>query len=131
MKRGEMIDCLAELPIAVLVAIHHPVVAKRQEHARRACLGLLVSDMVRHGVSDVVIESRGPQDRHDDETFELIFGKSTPPEAILYSFATKEEPLLWLPDSIAGAFSDAELGKDLVAVEQLVHRSMVLAVHRI
>ena len=109
-KRAAMLECCGALPLSIFTVIHGPVGAKRQNVARATSLKAILRLMNENGVEEILIESRGPQDVDDRRTIiaaqhEGIVGN------LSYAFETKAEPLLWLPDAVAGIYSEAELSK--------------------
>lgn len=110
-KRGRMIELIGDLEVGVFATVHHPVARARQEVARRQSLETLVPTLVREGVSELVIESRGPQDAKDRQALVELGHAGLCPADIQYSFDAKTEPLVWLPDAVAGLLSEAETRK--------------------
>jgi hypothetical protein len=51
---------------------------------------------------------RGVQDAEDRRTLVDLVHTSVCPAELSYRFAGKDEPLLWLPDAVAGLLSEAE-----------------------
>jgi hypothetical protein len=110
-KREAMVTRVGELCDGMYTVIHHPVQATQQRAARRAALSTLMRVLADNGVPEAWIESRGPQDQADRQV--ILDGQRDGwiPSGFSYSFFGKGEPLLWLPDAVAGAYSQAEIGK--------------------
>ena len=106
--RLAMLRCLTELNVTIHAGIHHPTGERDQEHARALLLtDVLLPQLLDAGVTDLLIESRdnhpgsiGPQDIRDLQTIRnyLRPWRGTP----TFSWAGKDEPLLWVADAVAG-----------------------------
>jgi hypothetical protein len=107
-KRAAMIELLGELEVCVSATIHHPVASKRQSSARRALLSELASMLSGEGVDELLIESRGVQDSEDRQTLVDLVHTRVCPAELSYRFEGKDDPLLWLPDAVAGLLGEAE-----------------------
>jgi hypothetical protein len=95
------------------VTYQHPVTPKRQERARRLCLGALADDLVTEGVDDMVIESRQRTQDKADRLLMYRLQQSGRALGLSYSHVNKRaEPLLWAADAIAGAVSMHVAGFD-------------------
>lgn len=106
-ERGRlaMLDVMAGLGVAAFVTWDYPIGQKRQEEARRRCLTTLLDDLRREGVDELVIERRHQAlDNADRQTILDARHSGLAPADLLYRFAAPhDEPLLWMPDAIAGA----------------------------
>jgi hypothetical protein len=130
-KRRLMIELLGDLEVGVFAAIHHPVARTRQQAARRQSLEALVPTLVREGVSELIIESRGALDAKDRQAF-IEFGHAgLCPSDLTYSFDAKTEPLLWLPDAVAGLLSEAETRKADEWIAELQRVVQIFEVRRL
>lgn len=87
------------------VAATAPVERTRQERARRTALGLLLPALERRGVTVAVLESRQVrQDRRDIEAVDAFRSQRRLTDRLRIEHARPtDEPLLWLPDAVAGA----------------------------
>ncbi|MBV9493460.1 MAG: hypothetical protein JOZ54_04390 [Acidobacteria bacterium] len=110
-KREKMIDQVCSFCDGIYTVIHHPVKPKQQVAARRAGLRVLLEILADNGIATLWIESRGAQDQADRQVILDAQRDGALPAQFSYSFRTKSESLLWLPDAAAGAQSDAETGK--------------------
>jgi hypothetical protein len=77
----------------------------RQDRARAKCPARMLWDLGQSGIEDVVFESRG---RHNDSKDARTIGQSKraggTSASLRYEFARPHaEPLLWIPDAVAGA----------------------------
>lgn len=131
-KRRAMIQLLGELEIGVFATIHCPVPLVFERQVRRATLTDLVMRLDKEGVNEVVIESRGSSLDADDQRA-LIAGRLDglwSPE-LAYSFKGKHDPLLWLPDAVAGLLSEAERRIKIDLLAELQRVTHVLDVRRL
>lgn len=104
---------------AQVVEIERPIQIRHETTVRRAVLAALLRLVVdKHGATSVVIESRSRRATTDtldleDRTLltELIRLRKAP-QTLALAHARKDAPLLWLPDLIVGARTDAASGLD-------------------
>lgn len=71
-----------------------------------------------------MIESGGPQDTKDRQGLIDLVHAGHCPADLTYSFEAKTEPLLWLPDAVAGLLSEAETRKSdhwIAELQRVVH----------
>ncbi|GAA2204378.1 hypothetical protein GCM10009850_003280 [Nonomuraea monospora] len=126
-RRTQLVEAVAALRPSGIVVAGSGLDPKRQERARRKCMQCLLWELGDHHVVDVVFERRDRElDQRDHELAVALKGRhSIPPRLQLSWCDPKSEPLLWLPDIIAGAKSLAERGDDRfwsqLEVNMLVH----------
>jgi hypothetical protein len=77
----------------------------KQERARRCCLERLLHELGLLAVSQVWLESRSAKpDRRDLKRVDSGRRRRLIPSELQVDFARpKVEPMLWLPDAVAGA----------------------------
>lgn len=132
-KRRDLIaETVGRLDIAAILTVGTPMDRSRQERARRCCLERLLYELDQFGVSEVRLESRAPaQDKRDLRLVDSARRKRLITPGLQVGFATPSaEPMLWLPDAVAGAMSALVLGEnrwltamtDVVTVHQVVVR---------
>jgi hypothetical protein len=131
-KRRDLIaEAIARMDIASILTVGTPMERSRQERARRCCLERLLYELDRFGVSETWLESRrSVQDRRDLQLIDSARRKRVISQELKVRFARPaEEPLLWLPDAVAGAMSSAVVGEErwLAAMDSVVtiHRVVV------
>jgi hypothetical protein len=129
--RDAMVECIGEVGIAIVTVIHDPVPAKRQAAARAATMTKLLTELDQEGVTEVLIESRGIQDRDDRSTILAAQEAGHVNEKLVYSFGGKSERLLWLPDATAGIYGEAEIGRNHARLVRLQQVVIDTAVYRI
>jgi hypothetical protein len=102
-RRRRILETIVELEAFGIVISHRG--AHRQDRARALCLRALLWELWAADARALVIESR--QARNDQKDRRTIVAAQKVGEAspdLRYSFrGPKDEPLLWLPDAIAGA----------------------------
>ena len=101
-----MLDLIGDLHPPAFAVIC-PTPTRRQARARALCIRNLLWDAPDEGIEELVVESRQERnDRKDRQTIIQAQKAGWASESLRYRFTRpKEEPLLWLPDSIAGALS--------------------------
>ena len=108
--RIRMLDAIGSMPIASFAAVKSPTVGSPPKRSRALCLEVVLWQLKVRGVPDLVIESRGDQDQDDRGTVIVSRRAGIADKELRYAFARPlEEPLLWLPDAIAGASSACEV----------------------
>jgi hypothetical protein len=109
-RRACLVEAVAALHPSGIVVIGVGLDARRQERARRKCMERLLWELGNHHVVDVVFERRHSElDLRDQELVAVLQGRHSMPPRLQLSWRDPEsEPLLWLPDIIAGARSLAE-----------------------
>ncbi|RVX43012.1 hypothetical protein EDD27_5679 [Nonomuraea polychroma] len=113
-RRAQLIEAVTALrPLGVIVA-GTGLDSRRQERARRKCMECLLWELGNHHVDDVVFERRHSElDQRDHEMVVILKGRHAIPPRLRLSWHHPEaEPLLWLPDIVAGAKSLAERGDE-------------------
>jgi hypothetical protein len=125
-KRRDLIaHAIAGFDITAIVALGTPLHRQKQERARRCCLECLLYELEAFGVTKAWLESRrSQQDRSDLRLFDSARGKGLISRNLSIDFAQPtDEPMLWLPDAVAGAVTAAQLGEPrwLLALSELVH----------
>lgn len=112
--RLRLVQSLTMLDLAHVVAIASPLDPRRQERARRKCIERLLMHLSEDGVSQVWLESRGAaQDNRDRTMVAAIRSSGVSLGSVHVAFALPQaEPMLWIPDAVAGAVAAARKGKD-------------------
>jgi hypothetical protein len=126
-KRRDLITTLiASIDLAAVVVVGTPMVGSKQERARRCCLERLLHELAEFGVGDVWMESRSPvPDRRDIRLVDSARAKGLVPKSLVVRFARPmDDPLLWIPDAIAGAVTAATLGEPrwMLALDEILTR---------
>lgn len=113
-RRAALIAAVAELRPRGIVVIGAGMDPRHQERARRKCMERLLWNLDERGVADAVFEQRNSDmDRRDREMVATLRGRWVIRTRLRVSWENPVvEPLLWLPDLIAGAVSMAEAGNE-------------------
>jgi hypothetical protein len=125
-RRDAIAALISGVDLAAVVVVGSPLVGSKQERARRCCLERLLHELGVFGVGDVWLESRSTApDRRDIRLVDSARRKGLVPSSLQVGFARpKEEPMLWLPDAVAGAVTAANLGEPrwMLAMEEILTR---------
>jgi hypothetical protein len=133
-RRAEIATAIAGLRPRGLVVVGEGLDPSHQERARRKCMERLLWELEQRRVAEAVFESRSrDMDRRDREMVARLRGRRVTSARLPVVWESPDvEPLLWLPDVIAGAASLVEAGvqaywKDLgadVAIDKFdIHRA--------
>lgn len=104
---------IAQLEVVHLVAVRRDTRAERPERSRRIAIARLVHELQNYfEVERMVFESRGRADNQRDLD---LLGKLRAQKYLLGPLrfdhvAGPKEPLLWVPDALAGVIVDYEAG---------------------
>jgi len=100
-----MAKLVGSLDLMAVVVVATPVDPRRPERARRLCLTRLLWELEHRNARDVLLESRGPaQDRDDRRHIGNAQRAQQLEPGLVFGFGNPlAEPLLWLPDLLAGA----------------------------
>lgn len=93
------------------VVVAAPLPKKKQERGRRKCLEVLLPELERAGVDTLVLESRVLQmNAKDVDMLQAMRAKQAVSSIGIDHAHASEEPSLWIPDQILGAYGDALCG---------------------
>lgn len=111
-RRRKITAAIAELDACASVVIGTPVAKSNPERARRKCLATLLLHLDGAGVTQVWVENRqAALNKRDAQTVLYLRGARMISRALRLEFAHPgDEPMLWLPDAIAGAVGLARRG---------------------
>jgi hypothetical protein len=124
-ERHRAVGVIAGLPALHLVVIGTKLDPHRQERARRHCLRRLVHELEVAGVDQLWLESRTPrQNLRDVQAVDGFRAARIISALHVDHVRPMGEPLLWIPDIVAGAVNLALGGEDLheVALKSLISR---------
>jgi len=112
--RAAAVDAIAGLNVVHIVVVRTRVDPRRQERARRKCLERMLFELSGHGVSQAWFESRTQSlNQRDLEIFAALRGSGIITDNIRADFSRpRDEPLLWIPDVVAGAVAVARKAHD-------------------
>lgn len=106
LHRLAILRLLIDVPATSIVLFQAGITPRKAERHRQHLLWNLATALDRSfGVSDLVFESReATQNARDAQTLQSISRAGVAGPSFRYTFARPlDEPLLWLPDTIAGA----------------------------
>ena len=111
-RRRKITSVIAELAACASVVIGMPVARTNPERARRKCLEALLLHLDGAGVTQVWLENRqAALNKRDAQTVLYMRGARMISRALRLDFAhPSDEPMLWLPDAVAGAVGLARRG---------------------
>lgn len=107
---------VALLPVACLVVVRLGDATEPTERRRRKCLEYLLWSLNSRGdVGDIIVEARqGKQNEKDRKILDVMRANRTVgPGLRMNHVPGPQEPLLWLPDIFAGAYSSFLAGEPL------------------
>lgn len=112
-RKAKIAESIGALALPATVVVGMPLAKSKQERARRKCMEALLPEMERVGVSQVFLEARTPSlVRKDMGLVDACRAKGLIGPSIRVETARpSEEPLLWLPDAVAGAVNAARDGQ--------------------
>ncbi|MGW6280940.1 hypothetical protein [Kribbella sp. NPDC055071] len=129
-RRDEIAALIASVDLAAIVVVGSPLHGPKQERARRCCLERLLHELAAFGVGDVWLESRSAvPDRRDIRLVDSARTKGVVPSNLVVRFARpKDDPMLWIPDAIAGAVTAANFGEPrwMLAMAEILTRHDVV-----
>jgi hypothetical protein len=129
-RRDRIIAAVAGLDLSAIVTAGSPVHRSKQERARRCCLERLYYELALIGVTEVCLESRNATpDLRDLRLVDYARDKGLIPRGFKVGFARpRDEPMLWIPDVVAGASTAARLGEPrwLLALSEILTEHEVI-----
>lgn len=111
-RRTKIAAAISAIDTAAVVVVGVPMAKRQQERARRICMETLLPTLEQLGVSRVFLEARTQSlIRKDHQHVASLAGKKLITPAIRVGTARPlEEPMLWVPDAVAGAVGADRLG---------------------
>lgn len=111
-RRRQLVDFVADVPAAHLIVLRAGG-TEHSERRRKLCLGLLLPELQSRGVGVVALEAR--ENKQNQSDLRLLSGlrasRRLGPGLRMHHPRGPAEPLLWLPDILAGALSTARQGQ--------------------
>jgi hypothetical protein len=104
-RREKIMATVAQVDMAAVVVIGTPLAKKKQERARAMCMETLAMHLDGLGVVQVYLERRTPAlDQRDHRLIDSIRGKKLISAGMRIDVQQPSiEPMLWMPDIVAGA----------------------------
>ena len=106
-RQAASLEVVSSVPQQTTIVAALPLEGTKPERARRKALEEIVRRLIDMGVRKLVLESRN--DTHDKRDRELLVSMRRRGEALdfdLEHVPGKDEPLLWVPDQILGAYGE-------------------------
>ncbi len=109
-RRWTAVEAVRSANALHLVVVGAPMDPARQERARRGCLERLLFELDAAGITQVLLESRtATLNRKDQQVVGGFLARKVIRHVRIKHTAAVNEPLLWVPDIVAGAVGlDAE-----------------------
>lgn len=109
-RRMMLATAVGQLDVAALVVVGTSM--RQPERARRKCTEVLLPQLQQAGTQRVWREARTPtQDKLDREHVAAMVGRGFIPATFrVQAGYPSQEPMLWLPDIVAGAVNAAQQG---------------------
>ncbi|GAB3765655.1 hypothetical protein [Microlunatus parietis] len=117
-RRADLASAVGCFDLASIVVVGTPMVRAKQERARRKCLERLLHELDQLGVERVYTEARSPRlNVRDQRMVDALRVRGVIGESLRVEIGRPtEEPMLWVPDIVAGAVAGSRAGAaDLVA----------------
>lgn len=100
--RQRIATALAALPLTFVAAVAILPPTSRSERRRRVALERLLFELLAVGIDSVVLESRGPADRHDRAHVDALRARRMIGSVRVDHVAGTADPLLWAADAACG-----------------------------
>lgn len=128
-RKSKIIETITPLDIAAAVVIGAPMNRRKQERARAVCMESLAVYLAEQGVTRTYLEARTESlNERDDRIIRSIRSKQLIPTTLRIEVARPStEPMLWLPDIVAGAVGHEHVRHDSTYAEPI--RSVVDVIH--
>jgi len=104
-RKDKIIGAVAQIDMAAVVVIGAPMAKKKQERARAVCMESLLLHLAAMDVTHVLLEARTQSlNDRDMKLIDAIRGKKLIPSGLRIDVGQPStEPMLWIPDIVAGA----------------------------
>lgn len=112
-RRDRIAQTIADGDFVAIVTIGTPMRNSMQERIRSLCLEHLLLELQELGISQVWLESRSESsNRNDLRAVRDLVGHRMLDREVRVSFRRPlDEPMLWLPDAVAGTVTAAHRGE--------------------
>jgi hypothetical protein len=112
-RQTKIAESIGALGLPTTLVIGMPLAKRKQERARAKCMQALLPELQTQGVDQVWLEARTPSlVRRDMRLVDALRTKRliTPSLRVDTAFPS-DEPMLWLPDAVAGAAAASRGGQ--------------------
>jgi hypothetical protein len=112
-RRDLITASVAAMNLLAIVTVGTPVDKKKQERARRVCLERLLFELDQLDVDQVWLEARTQSlNARDQKMVASMRGSKAIPRGMRVDFERPlAEPMLWLPDVVAGTVTAVQRGR--------------------
>ena len=109
-KRASL-EAIAGIEQATVLVAAAPLPRRKQERARRKCLEALLPELEARGVGKLVLEARDESKNGKDIELLMSLRRKGGVKVIdVVHMRADDEPRLWLPDQVLGAYGDVLCG---------------------
>lgn len=109
-RRGDLIQAVAQLPVAGFVVAHVDADSNDRRH-RRKCMEFLLPHLSHMPCSTITFESRGQLDASDLATMQMLRSRRVIESTLRIEHTVgRIEPALWAADIVCGAVVQARIG---------------------
>ncbi len=104
-RQTTIMEVISALKLEHIVVVRSKPTPDRPERCRRLCLEQLCWQLEQLGVSEMVLESRGPaDDKRDRDALDALRARKIVTAQLRMAHQVgRVEPLLWVPDAVCGA----------------------------
>lgn len=103
----DVMKVISNIPALTTVVVGTPMNPHKQERSRRKCLETMIGILIEQGVKELVLEAR--DSRLDLRDVQLVNAMKSKQKGLAFSIHHRrgfEDPRLWVPDQILGAYGD-------------------------
>lgn len=111
-RRIALAAAVGRFDLASIVVVGTPMMRSKQERARRKCLERLLHELDQLGVERVYTEARTPRlNSRDQRMIDVLRIRGViGPSIRVETGRPTEEPMLWVPDIVAGVVAASRVG---------------------
>ena len=112
-RRRKIVDTLSSIDSMQAIITHRSSPSRKTERFRRKCLEQMYYELSDMQIQDVTLESRQEaQNKKDREHIVALQGQGQCADLRIKHVRGGDDPLLWIPDAVLGAFNSIHLGQD-------------------
>lgn len=112
-RRKKIVETLASIDSMQAIITHRSEPSRKTERFRRKCLEQMYYELSNMQIQDVVLESRQEtQNKKDREHIVALQGQGQCAGLRIRHVRGGDDPLLWIPDAVLGAYNSRYLGRD-------------------
>lgn len=112
-RRRKIVDTLSSIESMQAIITHRSSPSRKTERFRRKCLEQMYYELSDMQIQNVTLESRQEaQNKKDREHIVALQGQGQCTDLRIKHVRGGDDPLLWIPDAVLGAFNSMHLGHD-------------------